>query len=120
MFLCPSRFLIVPRPTPPFTSSVACVCLSWWSVISTPALRQYPTHKLPGRLVAQAAPVTIDLRTEQRPSRVALLLEVAPQPPHQLRVIQQHRPPMSSLPEHGHMLVVGRKVQVLDVQPQWS
>ncbi len=44
MFLCPKRFRLVSRPTPPLTSSVAWPCRSWCSVQETPTRAQYPAH----------------------------------------------------------------------------
>ncbi len=45
-------------------------------------------------------------------------LQVAPQPRHQGRIVQQHRPSAPTLTQHGQVFVAPSQVQVTPVQPQ--
>ena len=117
-FLCPSRFRIVARLTPPLTSSVACVWRNWWRVQRHPGPGTVARPPLLHRLIPQRATPAVLLGPEQRPVAIPGLLQVGPELTDQARVIQQHRAPLPALAQHVQMFVVGRQVQVLQVHPQ--
>lgn len=68
------------------------------------------------RLVAQRPPIPVFQLPEQRPVLRLRDLQVAPQQPHELRVIEQYRPPLPALPQHVQVLIVGGQVEVIHIE----
>jgi hypothetical protein len=70
------------------------------------------------RLISQRPTPAILLGSKQWSMTIAGLLQECPELADQANVIQQNRAPLPTLAEHVEMLVIGRQVQVLQVQPQ--